>query len=81
MEAACESFLSRCLALNLAAGSVAWYRHILRGLRTSLGERGVRELGQVLPTSLRDHLSALSVPSHLIDPSFRPQNPTYLTPV
>ncbi|UPT75621.1 MAG: tyrosine-type recombinase/integrase [Elusimicrobiota bacterium] len=71
MEAACESFLSRCLALNLAAGSVAWYRHILRGLRTSLAERGVRELGQVASTSLRDHLSALRRKGHSSETVFR----------
>lgn len=50
---------------------MAWYRHILRGLRTSLGERGTRELDQVVPASLRDHLSALRRKGHSSETVFR----------
>lgn len=59
MEAANESFLSRCEALNLAAGSIAWYRHILRALAAFLEARSARALGDATPALLRDHLSDL----------------------
>lgn len=58
IEAACEAFLARCEALNLAEGSIAWYRHILRALAQFLGPRA-RALGEVTPAHLRDHLTDL----------------------
>ena len=54
-----EDFLARCEALNLAAGSVAWYRHILRALAEFLGARGAHALSDVTPALLREHLTGL----------------------
>ncbi|MFI5346603.1 MAG: tyrosine-type recombinase/integrase [Elusimicrobiota bacterium] len=59
LEAATETFLARCVALNLAEGSVAWYRHILSALRTFLAGRGARAMGQTTPALLREHLADL----------------------
>lgn len=59
IQSAVESFLSRCDALNLAAGSVAWYRHILKNMAASLIACGARDLRGVTPPMLRDHLSNL----------------------
>lgn len=59
LREAVESFLSRCEALNLAQGSVAWYRHILGALAAFLEARGARGLEEVTPAQLRDHLSDL----------------------
>jgi integrase/recombinase XerD len=58
LEEACESFLSRCEALNLAQGSVAWYRHILRALVRFLSAQA-RALEEVTAAQLRDHLTDL----------------------
>ena len=79
LEEACESFLSRCVALNLADGSVAWYRHILRDMGVSLTGRGVRGLEEVTPSLLRDHLTNLKfVQSHRSEPSAIPPTRTHL---
>ena len=49
MQDALSSFLARCVALNLAGGSVVWYRQILRTMAGFLASRGVHELGAVTP--------------------------------
>ena len=59
LEEACESFLSRCFALNLVEGSVIWYRHILKDMAASLAARGAKELAEVTAPLLRDHLTSL----------------------
>ncbi|MBI3552715.1 MAG: tyrosine-type recombinase/integrase [Elusimicrobia bacterium] len=59
LEEAQESFLSRCEALNLAEGSVNWYRHILKDMAASLAARGAKELAEVSAPLLRDHLTSL----------------------
>lgn len=59
LEEACESFLSRCVALNLADGSIAWYRHILRDMAVFLAGKGAGSLEEVTPPMLRDHLANL----------------------
>ena len=59
LKDACSSFLARCFALNLADGSVAWYRHILRDLADFLAGRGAQELREVTPALLREHLANL----------------------
>ncbi|HXT00337.1 MAG TPA: tyrosine-type recombinase/integrase [Elusimicrobiota bacterium] len=51
--------MARCAALNLAEGSVAWYRHILRALRTLLEARGARDARDATPALLREHLADL----------------------
>lgn len=51
--------MSRCTALNLADGTLAWYENILRELMQSLSAQGVERLEQVAPEHLRTHLSAL----------------------
>ncbi len=71
LEAAREAFLARCAALNLAAGSVVWYRHILRDLAASLARRGARELAAVTPALLREHLAALRAKGHSSETVFR----------
>jgi integrase/recombinase XerD len=58
-QAAIETFLARCSALNLADGSVAWYRHILRALTAFLEARGARALREATPALLREHLADL----------------------
>ncbi|MCX5797524.1 MAG: tyrosine-type recombinase/integrase [Elusimicrobia bacterium] len=59
LQDANRSFLARCVALNLAAGSVRWYRFILRDLAAFLESRGAPELGAVTPSLLREHLAHL----------------------
>jgi site-specific recombinase XerD len=59
MQDALSSFLARCVALNLAGGSVVWYRQILRAMAGFLASRGVHELGAVTPALLREHLAYL----------------------
>lgn len=56
---ACESFLARCAALNLARGTVAWYGRILRDLERFLAGHGIGELGAIQPANLRQYLSHL----------------------
>lgn len=71
LETARESFLARCAALNLAAGSVVWYRHILRDLEAFLTRRSAQELAAVTPTLLREHLAALRAKGHSSETVFR----------
>ncbi|MDE2237186.1 MAG: tyrosine-type recombinase/integrase [Elusimicrobia bacterium] len=59
LEDACESFLSRCEALNLAGGSIGWYQHILKDWRAALAARGIATLSEVTAPLLRDHLTSL----------------------
>ena len=59
LEAALEAFLSRCAALNLADGSVAWYGHILRDLAKFMESKRAHALQEVTPPLLRDHLTNL----------------------
>lgn len=67
----CDSFLSRCVALNLADGSVAWYRHILGDMAKFLAGRGAQSLEEVTPPLLRDHLTNLKVKGHASETVFR----------
>jgi integrase/recombinase XerD len=71
LEAAREAFLARCAALNLAAGSVVWYRHILRDLEAFLARRGAQKLAAVTPALLREHLAALRSKGHSSETVFR----------
>ncbi|HAZ07370.1 MAG TPA: hypothetical protein DCZ01_02355 [Elusimicrobia bacterium] len=71
IKSAVESFLSRCIALNLAAGSITWYRHILKDLAAFLAESEARELKEVSPALLRDHLSGLRRRGHASETVFR----------
>ena len=59
LKDACESFRSRCMALNLVDGSLAWYDHILRDLVQFLEAKDIREIGAIQPPHLRDFLSYL----------------------
>lgn len=56
---ACESFLARCAALNLAKGTIAWYGRILGDLARFLGARGVDSLAAVEASILREYLADL----------------------
>ena len=71
LEEACKSFLSRCVALNLAEGSVAWYRHILRAMTLFLAGHGAQNLEEVTPTLVRDHLTELRRKGHASETVFR----------
>lgn len=71
LKEACESFLSRCVALNLADGSVAWYRRILRDMAAFLAGKGVTELKDVSPTLLRDCLTSLRGKGQAAETVFR----------
>ena len=55
-RACTAAFLSRCQALNLAAGTVGWYWFILRDLIAFLDSRKIRELPEVEAGHLRDFL-------------------------
>lgn len=66
-----EAFLSRCTALNLADGTLAWYENILRDLAKSLGEQGIALLEQIEPEHLRAHLTALRRRGHASETVFR----------
>lgn len=68
---ACEAFFSRCTALNLADGSIAWYRHILRDMATFLVGKGAGSLEEVSPALLRDHLTNLKRRGHASETVFR----------
>lgn len=59
LKEACDSFLSRCEALNLAAGTVAWYEQILSRFIRSLGEKSLATLEQIEAVHLRQYLSEL----------------------
>ena len=59
LQAAYEAFLSRCDALNLAEGTVTWYRQVLGSLIRWSASRGVRDLRAITAPILRDHLSSL----------------------
>ena len=56
---ACSSFTSRCMALNLVDGTLAWYENILRGLGGFLEAKSIHELAEIEPMHLRDFLSHL----------------------
>lgn len=51
--------MSRCQALNLADGTIAWYENILGELSKSLAAQGVSGLEEVRAEHLRAHLSRL----------------------
>ena len=59
IEPACESFLSRCVALNLARGTVAWYKRLLADLTRFLASRKIETLQAIEPAVLRDFLTHL----------------------
>ncbi len=59
LQDADRSFLARCSALNLTAGTQNWYRGHLRSMRVFLESRGVHDLGEVTPALLRGHLAHL----------------------
>ena len=59
LNAAYEAFLSRCDALNLAEGTVQWYRQVLHALITWSASRSVTDLRAITAPMLRDHLSNL----------------------
>ena len=61
---ACASFISRCMALNLVDGTLAWYQNILRELTGFLAGKGIEELAAVEPTHMRDFLSHLRQKGH-----------------
>jgi integrase/recombinase XerC/integrase/recombinase XerD len=50
------AFMSRCQALNLAGGTLTWYRHILGDLAGFLADKGVHGIEAVEPSHLRDFL-------------------------
>jgi site-specific recombinase XerD len=56
---ACSAFTSRCTALNLTDGTLAWYAHILRDLTGFLATKGILELSAIEPMHLRDFLAYL----------------------
>jgi integrase/recombinase XerD len=64
LEEASKAFLSRCGALNLADGTLAWYGHILRDLTAFLAAKGILRLGAVTPALLRDFLASLRQKGH-----------------
>lgn len=51
--------MSRCQALNLADGTLAWYENILGELLRSLAAQGVDRLEEVRAEHIRTHLSGL----------------------
>ncbi len=53
------TFLSRCAALNLVDGTLAWYENILRNLGEFLAANSIQELSAVEPMHLREFLSHL----------------------
>ncbi len=68
---ACEVFLSRCIALNLASGTLAWYENILRELGRSLAAQGVERMEQVGAEHLRAYLTMLRRTDHASETVFR----------
>ena len=59
LMAACASFVSRCMALNLTDGTLSWYQNILRELVLFLSAKGIGDLSAIEPMHLRDFLSFL----------------------
>lgn len=53
-----ESFLVRCRSKNLALGTIAWYKQILKSLTGHLESRQVVEASQISVEHLRDYLGA-----------------------
>ncbi|MDE2425920.1 MAG: tyrosine-type recombinase/integrase [Elusimicrobia bacterium] len=61
---ACSAFTSRCIALNLAGGTLTWYRHILGDLAAFLAGKGVQGIEAIEPSHLRDFLVSLRQKGH-----------------
>lgn len=58
LELAFAAFLARCDALNLAEGSVAWYRDKLGAFNRFCAERGVGAVAEVRAPLVREYLSS-----------------------
>ena len=71
LKAGFEDFVSRCTALNLADGTLAWYDNILRELGLTLAAQGIERLEQIQPEHLRAHLTALRRRGHASETVFR----------
>ena len=56
---ASSAFISRCMALNLVDGTLAWYGNILRDLGGFLASKSLIEVSSIEPLHLRDFLSYL----------------------
>ena len=56
LEKSCANFVSRCQALNLSPGTVAWYGFILRDLTRFFNSRGIQNLEDAKTGDLRDFL-------------------------
>ena len=52
LMAACSSFVSRCMALNLTDGTLSWYQNILRELVLFLSAKGIGDLPAIEPMHL-----------------------------
>ena len=58
LNTAVENFVSRCQANNLADGTIAWYKQILKSLLAHLEAAGVHDARAITTQHLRDYLSA-----------------------
>ncbi len=59
LMAACSSFVSRCMALNLTDGTLRWYQNILRELVRFMCAQGIDDLFAIQPMHLRNFLGHL----------------------
>jgi site-specific recombinase XerD len=59
LEEARDVFLSRCEALNLASGTLAWYEQLFRAFIRSMSGKSVTALDGIGAVHLRQHLSDL----------------------
>lgn len=59
LGSASEAFRLRCQAQNLSAGTLGWYKQLLKLFGRFLEERGVTTVREVTPTLLRQYLEAM----------------------
>jgi site-specific recombinase XerD len=59
LGSASEAFRLRCEAQNLSAGTLGWYKQLLKLFGRFLEEHGVTTVREVTPTLLRQYLEAM----------------------
>jgi site-specific recombinase XerD len=59
LGSASEAFRLRCQAQNLSAGTLGWYKQLLKLFGRFLEERGITTVREVTPTLLRQYLEAM----------------------
>lgn len=59
LGSASEAFRLRCQAQNLSAGTLGWYKQLLKMFGAFLEEHGISTVREVTPTHLRQYLEAM----------------------